>query len=793
MSQTTLPTEVVRALLRVTAPMLLSPRLPVAEQRRRAEWSTRTLRPPRGTRVTSISLGGVAGERLAAPGAVDDGALLYLHGGGYCIGSPRTHRGLAARLARGAGVPAFVPDYRLAPEHPHPAALEDALVAYRWLVDSGVRPERIAVVGDSAGGGLALALAMALRDAKQPGPAVVAMICPWLDLGPDLAATRPDSPREPVVTAAAAAGWAQAYAGPDGDPGAPGISPLHGDLAGLPPLVLSSTGDDLLVDDALRLARRAREEGIDLEHQHHERLWHDVHALAPLLPAAQGAVTDLAAAVAARLAPVPSAPARGPVRVAIVGGGMSGICMAAKLLEAGLDDFVVYEKASEVGGTWRENTYPGLTCDVPAPYYSYSFAPNPDWSATFAPGPEIHDYFREVTDELGIRERIRFDSEVASARWDGARWELRTTAGEVDHSDVVVTATGVLHHPRMPDIPGLDRFEGELFHSARWDHDVDLEGRRVGVVGTGSTGVQIVTAVAGHTAGLSLFQRTAQWVVPVPNVRSTSVTRGALRRVPGLNRLNRALHQRSLEALLSPATTRPGWQRSLISALCRWNLLLAVRDPELRARLTPDYAPMCKRLVMSAGFYRALQRPGVELVTDPIDHVQERGIVTADGRLHELDVLVLATGFDAHAYMRPMEIVGADGVTLEEAWSEGPRGYRTVALPGFPNLFTMMGPHSPVGNHSLIAVAEAQAEWVVRWVQRMRAQGLHSVAPTQEATARFNEELRAAMPGTIWVTGCKSWYLGPDGLPELWPWSPRRHRAVLREPEAADFEVCRTG
>lgn len=776
-----LPTGAARALVRVTAPLLLSPRIGIAQQRRRADLSGRLMAPPRGTRVATVTLGDVAGERLSSPGARGGEALLFLHGGGYCIGSPRSHRALAALIAARSGLTAYVPDYRLAPEHPHPAALEDALSAYRALLETGVQPGRIAVAGDSAGGGLALALAMVLRDAGEPLPAVLALICPWLDLTDDHAGMRPAAPREPLLSPQATAVWARAYVG-DADPADPAISPVHGDLEGLPPIVLSAAGDDLLAGDAERLADRASAAGIAIEHHRLDGLWHDIHTLAGLVPAADDAVDAVGACLRRRLEAAGDEP-----RVAIVGAGMSGLCMAHELKRAGLEDFTVYEKAGEVGGTWRENRYPGLTCDVPSRFYSYSFAPNPDWSSYFSPGAEIQRYFTRVTDELGLRRHIRFGAEIAQARWEEGRWMLRTRDGDEDVADVLVTATGVLHHPHVPPIEGLETFSGAAFHSARWDDSVELAGRRVAVIGTGSTGVQITTALAGEAGRLLVFQRTAQWILPVPNLPYSTLTRHAFRRLPWLNRLSYRVYQALLETVLGRAVTRPGPTRTLIGALCRLNLRLGVRDRELRRGLTPAYEPMCKRLVMSAGFYPAMQRDDVELVTEGIDYVEPRGIVTSDGRLHEADVIVLATGFDAHAYMRPMDIVGEDRLTLAEAWAEGPRAYRTVALPGFPNLFTLMGPHSPVGNHSLIAIAETQAAYVMQWIERLRRDGLASVAPTAAATARFNEELRRALPGTVWATGCRSWYLGADGRPELWPWSAARHREMLQQPEPADF------
>jgi cation diffusion facilitator CzcD-associated flavoprotein CzcO len=318
---------------------------------------------------------------------------------------------------------------------------------------------------------------------------------------------------------------------------------------------------------------------------------------------------------------------------------------------------------------------------------------------------------------------------------------------------------------------------------------VPLAGRRIGVIGTGSTGVQITCGLAGVAGRYSLFQRTPQWILAATNRRYSRLTKWLLHRSPALNRLAYHAAQEWLEHTLGEAVVRPCWQRRAIAAACRLNLR-RVKDPELRRRLTPDYEPMCKRIVMSGEFYDAIQQPTAELVTERIERVEPEGIRTVDGALHRLDVLVLATGFDAHAYMRPMQLIGPHGETLEDVWPDEPRGYLTVALPGFPNLFCLMGPHSPVGNQSLIAVAESQADYALWFIKRFRAGELAAAAPTAAATERFNAELRAAMPGTVWVTGCRSWYIGADGLPMLWPWTPRRHREMLAEPALADFDIA---
>ncbi|MEA2167308.1 MAG: hypothetical protein QOF76_608 [Solirubrobacteraceae bacterium] len=473
-------------------------------------------------------------------------------------------------------------------------------------------------------------------------------------------------------------------------------------------------------------------------------------------------------------------------RVAIIGAGVSGLCAAIKLREAGIESFTIYEKSDRVGGTWRDNTYPGLVCDVPSRYFQYSFALNPDWSRTFSPGPEIGRYLERVADDYRLREKITFGAELTDARWEDDRWVL-SGGGITAEADFVITGCGFLHRPTVPDLPGLETFAGPRFHSSRWDHTVDLADKRVGLIGTGSTGVQIMSALGGHTRRLVQFARTPQWVCPVPNRRYSRLARAVYRRFPKLNALAYRGWQRSYELVLFPALVAAGWQRWMIQTLCRLHLR-TVRDPALRARLTPADQAGCKRLVANVGYYRAVQRDDVEVVTTGIDRVEPGGVRTTDGVLHELDVLVLATGFDTHALVRPMEFVGPGGARLSDAWRDGPRGYGTVAVPGLPNLFMVMGPNSPVNVSSMMNVAEAQVGYALKMIERWRTDG-GTLAPTQAAADRFTRELQDAMPGTIWVTGCQSWYLAEDGTPEIWPWLPDRHRELLSEPALADYEA----
>jgi cation diffusion facilitator CzcD-associated flavoprotein CzcO len=485
--------------------------------------------------------------------------------------------------------------------------------------------------------------------------------------------------------------------------------------------------------------------------------------------------------------PITESPTRSRPTVAIIGAGLSGLCMAIKLRESGIETFTVYEKSGTVGGTWRDNTYPGLFCDVPSRYFQYSFAPNPDWTRRYSPGSEIAAYLERIADEFELRSKISFNTEMTEARWVDGRWHLNAGDGARAVADFVVTGCGFLHRPYVPEIPGLETFAGPWFHSSRWNHGVPLEDKRVAVIGTGSTGVQIVTALAGKTTGLAQFTRTPQWVVPVPNPRYSRVSRWMLRRFPKLSRVSYRAHQRALEEGFK-GLVRPGWRRALLDGACRLNLRL-VKDRALREKLTPTYEPGCKRLVLSAGYYRAVQRHNVEIVRERIARIESDAIVTEDGELHPADVLVLATGFDAHALVRPMEFIGPNGLRLSDAWSNGPRGYATVAVPGLPNLFMAMGPNSPINISSMFNVAETQIDYILKLIQKWRRGEIGAVAPTAAAGARFEHEVREALPGTVWASGCDSWYIGRDGQPEIWPWMPSRHRAALREPALSDYEA----
>ena len=482
-----------------------------------------------------------------------------------------------------------------------------------------------------------------------------------------------------------------------------------------------------------------------------------------------------------------SAPTK--VRVGVIGAGMSGILAGIRLKEAGID-FTIFEKADRLGGTWRENTYPGIACDVPSHIYSYSFALNPEWSFTCSPGGEILEYFESVADRFGVVDSIRFNDAVTRCAWDGAGWQLETAGGHQDHFTFIIAATGILHHPKMPDIDGLDRFEGAMFHSAQWDHDVAIEGRRVGLIGTGSSGIQITGALAGVADKLSVFQRTAQWVVPIDQTAYTEEEKAEWRTDADL--LTK-LHEDMVAGFNDGfATSILDGESDLVASIeqrCRDHLDTAIADPELREKLRPDYKLGCKRLVVSHNFYDAIQHPQVELITDTVEAIEANGVRTADGAVHELDVLVLASGFKVDRFMRPMEVVGVEDVTLDEVWSQRPTAYLSLGVPGFPNFFMLNGPNSPVGNFSLIQTAELQFNYISQLIEMVHSGQATAMAPTEEAAARFDAERVEAAVNTVWATGCRSWYLDDRGIPFSWPFPFSRFRSEMDEPKLEDFTL----
>ncbi|MDN5937692.1 MAG: NAD(P)/FAD-dependent oxidoreductase [Salinisphaera sp.] len=472
-------------------------------------------------------------------------------------------------------------------------------------------------------------------------------------------------------------------------------------------------------------------------------------------------------------------------RIVVIGAGMSGLLCGMKLRAAGYDDVRIYEKAQRAGGTWRDNRYPGLSCDVPSQHYCYSFALNPEWTSAYPSRAEIHAYLEDTAARFGALELVQFGKELARAEWVDGCWRLAFTDGSADAADTLIAATGVLHHPVLPAIEGVGAFAGPAFHTAGWPDGIDLAGQRVGIIGTGSTAIQMMPAVVDEVREIKLFQRSPQWILPIEDTPFTEAEKAEFRARPELLEAAYDGWNARIRKGIARAVVGDEERLQKIADACREHLETKVRDPEMRARLTPDYKVACKRLVMSEHFYDAIQRPNAELVTNGIECIESQGIRTTDGVLHELDVLVYATGFDATAYMRPIELIGPGGYSLEQAWSEATIAHRGVTIPGFPNFFMMLGPNSPIGNFSLIMVAEHQIDYIQ---QLMRQANGGAVAPKPEACARFNAEVRAAMQNTVWVSGCTSWYLDKHGHPVVWPWSLERFQDDMAAPDPGEFE-----
>src|SRR5580700_5239473 len=476
-------------------------------------------------------------------------------------------------------------------------------------------------------------------------------------------------------------------------------------------------------------------------------------------------------------------------RIVVAGAGVAGLFMAETLKRARID-FTVYEKAGEVGGTWRDNTFPGLFVDVLSRQYEFPFQPNYNWSRKYAPATEIWAYIKRVARDRGLTKFIRFNEEIVAARFTDGRWQIETAKSNTDFADVFICATGFLHKPLFPDIAGRESFTGASFHSARWDHSVPYAGKQWGVIGSGASGVQITEALAWAGCEVIQFIRRAQWVHIRENPDSTRRERLKLRLPGGYRREQRRLWQMINEG--DSWRLKPGPQREAMEREYK-SYLDYVKDPELKKKLTPDYNLGCTRIPKSdKNYYEAVQLPNAHIVKGQITSVVPDGVVMADGTQVKLDVLVYATGFDAHAYMRPMNVTGLNGTTIHEAWKEKIYSYGGIALPGFPNLFMLYGPFAPVNNVPVPLGLEQEIGLIMKLIGEARARRA-AAAPTVAATEKFVARLGAAFPGTVWVGGCKNWYTSAQPTPVLWPFPQSEHKAFFEQVPAEDFEFTPTG
>lgn len=456
-------------------------------------------------------------------------------------------------------------------------------------------------------------------------------------------------------------------------------------------------------------------------------------------------------------------------RAVIIGTGFSGLGMAIALQKQGVD-FVILEKADDVGGTWRDNTYPGCACDIPSHLYSFSFEPKADWKHLFSYWDEILGYLKGVTDKYGLRRYIEFNSLVDRGYWDDdeCRWHVFTADGREYVAQFLISGAGALHIPSFPEIAGRDEFAGPAFHSAQWDHSIDLTGKRVAIVGTGASAIQIVPEIVGQVAELQLYQRTPPWVVPRTNEELPVSLRRALRTVPGLRALLRLGIYWAQEALAYGMTKRPNTLK-IIEAYAKYNIRRSVKDRELRRKLTPRYRIGCKRILNSSTYYPAVADPKTELITDRIDRITHDGIVTADGTgrevFREADVIVYATGFhvtDSYTYV---QIKGRHGEDLVDRWNrEGIGAHRGITVANMPNLFFLLGPNTGLGHNSVVFMIESQIHYVADAIAKCDRMGVQALAPTREAQDRFNQELQRRLAGSVWNSGgCRSWYLDEHG------------------------------
>ena len=472
-------------------------------------------------------------------------------------------------------------------------------------------------------------------------------------------------------------------------------------------------------------------------------------------------------------------------RVAIIGAGFGGVAAAAELLKQGFRDIVLLEKADRIGGVWRDNTYPGCACDVPAPLYSFSFALNPDWSRRYPPHREILSYLERCATDLGITPLIRFKTEVAEAVWDGQRWCLTLSDGSEEVADVLVPAVGQLSRPSIPLLAGAETFRGAAMHTARWDPDVAIEGRRVAVIGTGASVIQLVPEIAGKAAHITVFQRTAPWTVPKPDRRYGRVRRAAYRRIPGLMQLSRAATW-GLTLVQGAAVAGHPVANRVVRGYARAQRRLQVRDPELRARITPEEPLGCKRVLFTNAWLPALSRPDVDLVTEKIVAVTQDGVRTADGVEHRCDVLIYGTGFAATEFLVPIRVIGRDGVRLADAWREGAHAYLGMTVPGFPNLFLIYGPNTNTGNTSVIYFHEAQARYLAQAVRSIAEQGKPLEVRAERATA-YDEEIQKRLANSVW-TRCQSWYRTASGrVVTNWPGKAVEYRRRTARLDPTDF------
>jgi len=479
--------------------------------------------------------------------------------------------------------------------------------------------------------------------------------------------------------------------------------------------------------------------------------------------------------------------------IAIIGCGFGGIGMAIRLRQAGIQSFTIYERASEVGGTWRDNTYPGCACDVPSHVYSFSFEPNPDWSRRYAPSAEIQAYLLRCVERHDLRRHIRFETEIAGAAFDENEglWTLTTRTGERIAARLVVSAVGGLVDPAYPDIRGIDDFAGAKFHTARWNHDYDLAGKRVAVIGTGASAIQVVPSIASQVASLTVFQRTPSWIMPKADREIPAWAKRLFRRVPAAQKLVRTLLY-ALSEVRGPLVFLDAPRLSkLPEAAALAHLRKSVKDPELRRKLTPTYQFGCKRVLISDDYLPTFERENVELVTEGIERITTAGIRTRDGRERQFDAIIFATGFSVGLARAPFPVTGLGGRTLDDAWRDGAIAYKGMCVAGFPNWFMIMGPNTGPGHTSVLVYTEAQIDYVLQAIHLLRDRHLRWLTVKQSVQDAYNAGIQGRMKHMVWQSGCNSWYLDATGENHaLYPGFATEYCLRVRHLHPTEFDVA---
>jgi cation diffusion facilitator CzcD-associated flavoprotein CzcO len=478
--------------------------------------------------------------------------------------------------------------------------------------------------------------------------------------------------------------------------------------------------------------------------------------------------------------------------VAILGAGMSGICMGIKLREAGIEDFQILEKSASPGGTWHDNTYPGACCDVASHLYSFSFEPRSDWSRAYAPQREIREYFEHCVSKYRLRDAVHYNREVVSAELEEhtGEWLLTLADGEQRRCRVLISALGQLNRPYIPDFPGRDSFRGPSFHSARWDHEVELHGRRVAVIGNAASAIQFIPPLAEQADHVVVYQRSANYIVPRNDRVFSEAEKARFQRYPWLLKLSRLRWYLRQEFVFFGAMFAGSLRHRFIERAARRYLEQEISDPELRRILTPNYPMGCKRILVSDDYYQALARGGIEIVTSPITGIGQRGVMTEDGVDRPVDALIYGTGFRATEFLAPLDIKGRRGQRLSDCWRDGAWAHRGVAVPGFPNLFMLYGPNTNLGHNSIIYMVESQVRYIVQCIDKMLAHDIRLLEPNRASADQYNERLQRDLEATVWGGECGSWYKNAAGrITNNWPHSSLRYRWSLNWPDFSEYDM----